>query len=101
MVDYRGVTLLVKTVKHQLKLAMVSQSQVCMSSSYVGLLCAAGKTWWSDSAAQDIFQPFKMIRSEVWAYFGFYESAEGKLTEDGYPVCGVCKKKVAPNGGNT
>lgn len=37
--------------------------------------------------AQEIFQPFKRTKSEVWSYFGFYKSPEGNLIEDGHPVC--------------
>ncbi len=29
----------------------------------------------SDSAAQEIFQPNKRMKPEVWVYFGFYKNA--------------------------
>ncbi len=45
MVDYCGVKLMVKTVKYQLKLAKVSQTQAHMHSSNMSLLCATVKTW--------------------------------------------------------
>ncbi len=82
-VDYRGLKLMAKTVKHQLKWATM-------------------KTWrQAVRAPLGIFQLSKRTRLDVRPSFGFYSSAEGRLIEDRYPVCRKCRKKVITEDGST
>jgi len=40
-------------------------------------------------SSPDIFNPSERTKPQVWAHFGYCKSADGKLIEDGYPVCRV------------
>ena len=78
-----------------------SKSHYAFAACNVCLLCSeenmveGGR---DRSCPQGIFPPSKRTKSEVWVYFGYYKNAQGRLVEDGSPIC---KKKVVVRGGNT
>ena len=53
------------------------------------------------SESQDeLVQSPKRFKSEVCVHFGFRQT-DGKIIEDGYPICRKCVKRVAAKKGNT
>lgn len=69
----------------------------CLDSTHT---CTALKM--SETEAANLYLPPKFFfKSAVWEYFGYPKNDRGVVLEDGYPVCKICGRRVAANGGNT
>ncbi|XP_035377165.1 uncharacterized protein LOC113592278 isoform X1 [Electrophorus electricus] len=45
--------------------------------------------------------PTPNITSPVWEFFGYLKDGEGSVVCDGFPICKMCRLKVASKGGTT